>query len=114
MKDLRNRVHLIGNLGMDPEVKEFENGRKLAKFSLATSQSYRNAEGKQVEDTQWHSLIAWGNLATIAEKYLHKGREVAVEGKLIYRTYEDKQGGTRYVTEIVLSDILMFQQKKQA
>jgi single-strand DNA-binding protein len=112
MKNLRNRVHLIGNLGMDPEVVSFENGRKLAKFSLATNESYRNGEGKKVEDTQWHNIVAWGSLAGVAEKYLKKGNEVALEGKLTYRTYEDKKGNTKYMTEIIASDFLMFPNKK--
>ena len=112
MKDLRNRVQLIGNLGMDPDVKSFDGGRKLAKFSVATSQSYTDTKGERVKDTQWHNIIAWGKLAEIAEKYLKKGSEVALEGKLVYRTYETKEKQTRYMTEIVLNDFLMFSKKK--
>lgn len=112
MRDLRNRVQLIGNLGMDPEVKSFENGRKLAKFSVATSQSYTNSEGEKVKDTQWHNIIAWGSLAGVAEKYLKKGNEVAIEGKLVYRNYEDKNGQKKYITEIVLNDFLMLPKGK--
>jgi single-strand DNA-binding protein len=112
MKDLRNRVQLIGNLGMDPDVKNFDGGRKLAKFSLATSQSYTDSKGERVKDTQWHNIIAWGKLAETAEKYLKKGSEVALEGKLVYRTYENKDKQTRYMTEIVLNDFLMFSKKK--
>lgn len=107
MKDLRNRVQLIGNLGMDPEVKNVGNDRKLAKFSLATSQSYLNSQGERVKDTQWHNLIVWGKLAETAEKYLKKGSEVAVEGKIVYRTYETKEGLTKYITEIVVNEFLM-------
>jgi single-strand DNA-binding protein len=113
MKDLRNRVQLIGNLGMDPEVKTFDGDRKLAKFSVATSQSYTNAKGEKVKDTQWHNIIAWGKLAEIAEKYLRKGIEVALEGKIIYRQYEGNNGDKKYMTEIVLNDFLMIS-KKQA
>jgi single-strand DNA-binding protein len=113
MKDLRNRVQLIGNLGMDPEVKSFDGGRKLAKFSVATSQSYFNAKGEKVKDTQWHNIVAWGKLAETAEKYLKKGTEVALEGKIIYRQYENKGGDKKYMTEIVLNDFLMVS-KKQA
>jgi len=112
MKDLRNRVQLIGNLGMDPEVKSFDGGRKLAKFSVATSQSYTNTKGERVKDTQWHSIIAWGKLAETAEKYLKKGSEVALEGKLVYRTYETKEGQTKYITEIVLNEFMMFSKKQ--
>jgi len=112
MKDLRNRVQLIGNLGMDPEVKNFDGGRKLAKFSVATSQSYTNGKGERVKDTQWHSIIAWGKLAETAEKYLKKGSEVALEGKLVYRTYENKDGQTKYITEIVLNEFMMFSKKQ--
>ena len=113
MKDLRNRVQLIGNLGMDPEVKTFDGDRKLAKFSVATSQRYTNAKGEKVKDTQWHTIIAWGRLAETAEKYLRKGIEVALEGKIVYRQYEGKNGDKKYMTEIVLNDFLMIS-KKQA
>ena len=106
MKDLRNRVQLIGNLGMDPEVKTFNGDRKLAKFSVATSQSYTNSQGERVKDTQWHSIIAWGKLAETAEKFLKKRTEVALEGKLVYRSYDGKDGQTKYMTEIVLSEFL--------
>jgi single-strand DNA-binding protein len=111
MKDLRNRVQLIGNLGMDPEVKKFENDRTIAKFSLATSQSYNNAQGEKVKDTQWHNLVVWGKLAETAGKYLKKGAEIAAEGKIIYRTYESKDGQTKYITEIVVSDFMMLTKK---
>ena len=112
MKDLRNRVQLIGNLGMDPEVKSFDGGRKLAKFSVATSQSYTSNKGERVKDTQWHNIIAWGKLAETAEKYLKKGSEVALEGKLVYRSYETKEGQTKYITEIGLNDFMMFSKKQ--
>ncbi|MBN2613147.1 MAG: single-stranded DNA-binding protein [Bacteroidales bacterium] len=107
MNNLRNSVNLIGNLGMDPEIKQLDNGRKLARFTLATTETFKNAEGKQIKETQWHQLVAWGGSATIAEKYLKKGREVAVNGRLTHRSYEDKQGSTRYITEIVVNDIVL-------
>ena len=107
MNNLRNSVNLIGNLGMDPEIKLLDNGRKMARFTLATSESYRNSEGKQMKETQWHQVIAWGGSATIAEKFLKKGREVALNGRLSHRSYEDKNGNTRYITEIVVSDIVL-------
>jgi single-strand DNA-binding protein len=107
MKTLRNSVQLIGNLGMDPEVKETTNGRKLAKLSLATTETYRNKQGEKVSDTQWHNLIIWGGLADIAQKFLKKGKQIAVEGKLTNRNYDDKEGKHRYITEIIVNDLVM-------
>lgn len=114
MNALKNHVQLIGNLGQDPEVKELESGKKLAKFSLATSESYKNKDGEYVTDTQWHSIIAWDNLAQIVEKYLHKGKQIALVGKLTHRQYDDKEGVRRYVTEIVASDLMMLGKKESA
>jgi len=105
MTTLNNKVQLIGNLGKDPEIKEFDKGRKVAKFSLATTESYKNDSGERVTETSWHNIVAWNGLATIAEKYLNKGREVAVEGRITYRNYEDKDGQKKYFTEIILSQI---------
>jgi len=107
MNDLRNRVQLIGNLGMDPEMVKLENGRKLAKFSLATSQSYYDNRGEKVTDTQWHNIVAWGNLADRSEKLLKKGANVTIEGRIAYRDYEDKEGQKRYITEIVMSGLVL-------
>lgn len=112
MNNLKNKVQLIGNLGMNPEIKTLESGKKLAKFSIATNETYKNAKGEKVEDTQWHNLIAWGNTADIIEKYLQKGNEVAVEGKLTNRSYDDKDGNKRYITEIVVNELLMLGGKK--
>jgi single-strand DNA-binding protein len=112
MNNLRNSVRLIGNLGMNPEVKEIGNDKQLAKFSLATKEVYKNDDGEKVSDTQWHNLIAWGNQAKLAEKYLKKGYEIAIEGKLTSRNYTDKEGIKRYVTEIVVNEILMIGGKK--
>ncbi len=114
MKSMRNKVQLIGNLGVNPEVMELQKGQKLAKFSLATNESYYNNAGEKVSDTQWHNLVAWGKTAEKVEKYLKKGTEVAVEGKLVSRSYEDKSGNKRYVTEIVINDFLMLGSKKDA
>lgn len=108
MNALKNRVQLIGNLGQDPEIVNLENGGKLAKFSLATSESYKNAQGEKVEDTQWHNIVAWGKTAEIVENYLAKGKQVAVEGKLTHRSYESKAGEKRYVTEVRCNELLMF------
>ncbi|MGZ4033829.1 MAG: single-stranded DNA-binding protein [Bacteroidia bacterium] len=107
MNALRNKVQLIGNLGMDPEVKSLEGGKKLAKVSIATNETYKNSKGERITETQWHNLIAWGKTAEIVEKFLKKGTEVAVEGKLINRNYIDKEGVKRYVTEIEVSEVLM-------
>jgi len=112
MNNLKNRVQLIGNLGMNPEIKTLESGKKLAKFSIATNESYKNAKGEKIEDTQWHNLIAWGKTADIVEQYLQKGNEVAIEGKLSNRSYDDKDGNKRYVTEIVVNELLMLGGKK--
>jgi single-strand DNA-binding protein len=112
MNALRNKVQLIGNLGMDPEVKSLDGGKKLAKVSIATSETYKNSKGEQIKETQWHNLIAWGKTAEIIEKYLKKGSEVAVEGKLINRNYIDKEGVKRFITEIEVSEVLMLDSKK--
>lgn len=107
MNALKNRVQLIGNLGQDPEIVTLESGSKLAKFTLATNDSYKNAKGEKVEDTQWHNIVAWGKTAEIVESYLTKGKQVAVEGKLIHRTYETKEGEKKYFTEIKCNELLM-------
>ena len=112
MNSLRNSVRLIGNLGMNPEVKEIGKDKKLAKFSIATREVYKNEQGEKVSDTQWHNVIAWGSQAKIAEKYLKKGHEIAIEGKLTSRSYSDKDGVKRYITEIVVNEILMIGSKK--
>ncbi len=113
MNQLKNRVQLIGNLGSTPEVRETESGKKLVRFSLATNQSYRNSKGERVTETQWHQLIAWGALADIAEKYLNKGSEVAIEGKLINRNYTDKEGNKKFITEIQVNEMLMLGSKSE-
>jgi len=114
MNALRNKVQLIGNLGMNPEVKTLDGGRKLAKMTIATNESYKNAKGEKIKETQWHNLIAWGKTADVIEKYLIKGSEVAVEGKLINRNYTDKEGNKRYVTEIQVNELLMIGGNKPA
>ena len=107
MNTLKNHVQLIGRLGNAPEIKNFENGKKLANISLATNESYKNAEGKKVEDTQWHRLVGWGKIAEIAEKYTTKGSEIGVSGKLVYRTYEDKNGEKKTITEVQVNELLL-------
>ncbi len=111
MNTLRNKVQLIGNLGNDPEIITLESGKKLAKFSLATNESYKNAKGERVTDTQWHNVVAWGKTAEIIESFVTKGKEVAIEGKLSNRSWEDKDGNKRYTTEVVCIELLMLGNK---
>lgn len=111
---LKNKVQLIGNLGKAPEVRNTESGKKLVRFSVATNESYRNTKGEKVTETQWHNLIAWGPIADTAEKYLSKGSEVCVEGKLVNRNYTDKEGNKKYITEIQVNELLMLGGKQTA
>jgi single-strand DNA-binding protein len=113
MYALKNKVQLIGNLGNAPEVKTTESGKKLARFSVATNESYRNTKGEKVTETTWHNLVAWGKVADIAEKYLNKGSEVAIEGKLINRSYTDKDGNKKYITEVQVNELLMLGSKAE-
>ena len=112
MNQLKNSVRLLGNLGANPEVKELSNGRKLAKLNLATNESYKDAEGNKVTETQWHNLVAWGKTAEYATKYLTKGSKIAIEGKLINRNFNDKDGNKRYMTEIHVNEILNISTKE--
>ena len=113
MYSLRNKVQLIGNLGKDPEIKKIDSGKKLAKFSVATNEMYTNTKGEKVKETQWHNIIAWGKVADIAEKYLNKGSEVALEGKLVTKDYLDKEGNKKYFTEIQINELLMLGGKSE-
>ncbi|MCF6167632.1 single-stranded DNA-binding protein [Lutibacter sp.] len=112
MSTLRNKVQLIGNLGNNPEIITLDSGKKLAKFSLATNESYKNAEGEKITNTDWHNIVAWGKTAEIIEKYLDKGNEIAIEGKLTSRSYEDKDGNKKYITEVVVNELLMLGNKQ--
>jgi single-strand DNA-binding protein len=114
MNALRNKVQLIGNLGNAPQVITTENGKKLAKFSMATNETYTGRTGRKETETTWHNIIAWGNVADIAEKFLTKGKEIALEGKLINRSYTDKDGVKRYVTEVQVNELLMIGGEKPA
>jgi len=107
MSTLRNKVQLIGNLGNDPEIIKMESGKTLAKFAIATNENYKNASGEKVTDTQWHNVVAWGKTAEIIEKYVTKGKEIAIEGKLTSRSYDTKEGEKRYITEVVCNELLM-------
>jgi single-strand DNA-binding protein len=107
MYALRNKVQLIGHVGQKPQCRNLEGDKKLVRFSVATNETYRNAQGVKITDTQWHNLVAFGKVAEIAEKYLDKGTEVAIEGKLVNRNYTDKEGVKKYVTEIQVSELLL-------
>ena len=104
-----NKVILVGNLGKDPEVRTVQSGAQVARFSLATSESYTNKEGQRIENTEWHNVVLWRGLATVAEKYLKKGNKVYIEGKLRNRQYEDKDGNKKYTTEIEATDMLLLE-----
>ncbi len=107
MYALRNKVQLIGNLGNAPEIKTMETGKKMARFSIATNEVYKNTSGERVKETQWHSIVAWGQVAEIVNKFLTKGKEVAIEGKLVNRSYVDKTGTKKYVTEVHATELLL-------
>jgi single-strand DNA-binding protein len=111
MTNLRNSVKLIGHLGKDPEVKTFESGKKVAKFTIATTDSFKNQKGEKVQDTQWHNLVIWGKLADVAGQFLKKGSEVAIEGKLVHKVYETSAGEKRFTTEISVNEMLMLGRK---
>jgi single-strand DNA-binding protein len=112
MNALRNKVQLIGNTGNVPEVKTLDGGKKLAKFSIATNEVYYNTKGEKITETQWHNIIAWGKQAELAEKYIDKGTELVIEGKLINRNYTDKNGVKKYITEIQVNEIVLMGFKK--
>lgn len=114
MYALKNKVQLIGYVGSQPDIRNTENGKKLARFSVATNEIYRNAKGDKISETQWHNLVAWGKVAELAEKYLGKGSEVAIEGKLINRSYTDKEGNKKYVTEVQVNEVLLLGAKASA
>ena len=111
MNAIKNKVQLIGNLGNKPDVRTLESGRKLARFNLATNETYKNGKGEKVTETQWHNLVAWGKVAEHAEKYLDKGSKVAIEGKLIHHSYNDKEGNKKYVSEVEVNEVLMLDNK---
>lgn len=96
-----NKVILLGNLGKDPEIRNLESGAKVATFSLATNRTYKGQDGKRIDETEWHNIVLWGNLADLAEKFLAKGRQVFIEGRIKTRQWDDKDGNRRYTTEIV-------------
>jgi single-strand DNA-binding protein len=107
MNAMKNTVQLIGNVGNDPEIKTFDGGRKLANITIATKDSYKNDKGEKVEQTEWHKVVAWGKTADIIEKFVTKGLQIAIEGKLTHRSYDDKNGEKRYITEVVANEVLL-------
>ena len=109
-----NLVRLTGNLGFDPEVREIAAGRKVARLSLATNETYTNAAGERVTDTQWHTVVAWGRIADQVQRLLTKGTPVSLEGRLVHRSYTGKEGMKRYITEIVLSDFKVIAYAKKS
>ena len=109
-----NKVILVGNLGKDPEVRTLENGAKVANFTLATSETYKNKEGQRVTTTEWHNIVLWRGLADIAERFLRKGNQVYIEGKIKSRTWDDKDGNKRYITEILGDNLTMLGSKRDS
>ena len=106
MNTLSNSVSLIGRLGKEVEIKEISNGNKVAKILIATNDFYKNNKGEVMKETQWHNLVAWGKTAELMSNVLNKGSEVAIQGKLVHRTFEDKDGNQRYVSEVKVNDFL--------
>ena len=111
MKTLKNFVQLIGNLGQDVELREFDSGSKKANFTLATHESYKDKNGEKVEKTEWHNIVAWGKPAEWMKDSLKKGDQVMIQGQINYRKYEDKEGITRYITEINTNEFLKINSK---
>lgn len=111
MSTLRNKVQLIGNVGQEPTIVNLDSGKKLVRLSLATNEHYKNGKGEKQTDTNWHNLVAWGKTANFIEKYVTKGKEIAIEGKLTNRSFEDKDGVKRYVAEVVVNEILLLGSK---
>src|SRR5688572_29969231 len=108
MMNIKNHVQLIGRLGANPEVRILDNGNKLARFTIAVTETYKTKNGEKVTDVQWHSIVAWGSLANIAERMLQKGSQVTVDGKLFNRSYTNKEGVKRSSTEIVANELFIF------
>jgi single-strand DNA-binding protein len=107
MNAMKNSVQLIGHVGQEPEIKTFDGGKKVANITLATNEVYYKENGDKVEKTEWHKVKAWGKTADVIEKYVTKGKEIAIAGKLTYSDYQDKNGEKRYITEVVASEVLL-------
>lgn len=111
MNTIKNNVRLMGNLGQNPDVKELESGKKVARFSIATNEQYTSGNGEKVTETNWHNCVAWGKTAEISEKFLKQGSEVAIDGRLTSRSYTTKEGEKKYITEVVVNELLMLGKK---
>ena len=107
MNNLRNHVQLIGRLGQQPEITVYDSQKTKAKFSIATSDVYKNSKGEKVIETQWHNIVAWGKTAELMGKLLNKGTEVVLQGKLVHRSWEDESGQKRYITEVIVNEFLL-------
>jgi len=114
MMNIKNHVQLIGRLGSDPQVKILDNGTKLARFTIAINETYTTKKGEKVSDTQWHNIVAWGNLAGIAERILHKGTQVTIDGKLFNRSFTNKEGVKRTSTEIIANEFFVINNTSKA
>lgn len=112
MNTIKNHVQLIGNVGQEPTITNLESGKKIARFSLATNEYYKDGKGEKQTDTNWHTVVAWGKTAEIIEKYVNKGKEVGIVGKLKTRSYEAEDGNQRYVTEVEANEILLLGSSK--
>lgn len=108
MNNMRNSITLIGKLGRDPETKTFDSGSTATRISLATNETFTNNKGEEATETQWHNCVAWGKMGETMGTYLKKGKEVAVRGKLVHRSYEDKEGVKRNYSEVVINDFTLF------
>ncbi|WP_282089232.1 single-stranded DNA-binding protein [Aquimarina algiphila] len=111
MSTIKNHIQLIGNVGIDPTITNLESGKKVARLSLATNENYKDSRGEKQTETNWHTIVAWGKVAEIIEKYVTKGKEIGISGKLKTRTYETERGITRYVTEVEANEILLLGSK---
>lgn len=107
MRNFKNSVQLIGRIGNELELKEVSEGKKVLRLSLATNDTYKNAQGEKITETQWHNVVVWGKPAEVLYKYSAKGAEIGIEGKLVTRSYEDKTGNKKYVTEVVANDVML-------
>ena len=109
-----NKAILVGNVGKDPEIRHLEGGTSVARFTLATSETYKNKSGEIVTNTEWHNIVAWRQLADLADKFIRKGRQIYVEGKITNRQFDDKDGNKRYITEIVADNIRLLGKKEES
>ncbi|MFN3756946.1 MAG: single-stranded DNA-binding protein [Flavobacterium sp.] len=107
MNALKNKVQLIGRVGKDPEIKTLNSGKKVATLSLATNDVYVNKQGDKIEQTQWHTVEAWGKTVDIIERFVTKGKEIGLTGKLTTKSYDDKEGNKRYVTKVMINELLL-------